>query len=346
MSRLVFAATALLAFALPTAADAAFTPSQFVVFGDSFLDAGAVNHATDGLFAPASQGFWQGRFSDGPNWIDYLGYANFGVATKAFNRGADVLPPPFTLGATNFAVGGARASGDDVQPIGTIPGLPTQMALYQGYLASTGQTVDSNALYVLNFGNNDVTLIESIQDDPELTPVEKSAQIAAVQNAYVQNMTVMALGLAANGAKHILIAGVPNPLEAHGQFLQMLLNNSLAAAQPNFDLLGSNLYQFDYFDFFNDLFADPTQFGLPADLDFATPCLAAEVPGPNVDCTGYLSFDGIHVTTDVQRAIAIRVAEQIGIASVPEPAAWGLMLAGFGAIGVALRRSRRVQLAT
>ena len=282
--------------------------------------------------------------------MDYLGYANLGAPTANFYAGnpAGTVPGApgfsFTPGATNFAVGGARASGDDVQPLGTIPGLPTQVAFYQGYLATFGLTVDAGALYVLNFGNNDVNYIQEIGADPGLSPADKAAAISAVQTAYVQNMTGVALGLASAGAKHILIAGVPNPTEVEGQFLQGLLNSSLDAAQSGFDLLGSSLYRFDYFDFFTDLLADPTQFGLPATLDFVTPCLVGETPSPNIDCTGYLSFDGIHVTTDVQRAIAVRVAEQIGIASVPEPATWGLMLAGFGAVGVAARRRNRAFL--
>lgn len=330
----VAAAFGALSLAPVAASAASFLPSQFVVFGDSFVDAGVVNRFTGGAIAPASQGFWQGRFSDGPTWVDYLGYANFGTTTKAFNAGVGPgqLPPPFQLGATNFAVGGARGSGDDVQAGGTIPGLNTQLAFYQGYLALTGQSVDANALYIINFGNNDVNFIQSLTGDP--------AAQAAVADAYVTNMTNAALGLVAAGARNVLIAGVPNPLEVEGQLLQQMLNSSLAAAQPAFSLAGANVQQFDYFAFFTALQADPTQFGLPSTLNFDVPCLAVETPGPNINCRNYLSFDGIHVTTGVQRAIAIQVARQLGIASVPEPQSWAMMLAGFGLVGWTVRRRR------
>jgi phospholipase/lecithinase/hemolysin len=318
------------------ASAATFVPSQFVIFGDSFVDAGVVNRFTGGAIAPASQGFWKGRFSDGPTWADYLSYANFGTPTRPFNAGvgAGQLPPPFQAGVTNFAIGGARGSGDDVQEGGTIPGLNSQLAFYQGYLAQTGQSVDADALYIINFGNNDVNFIQSLTGNP--------AAQAAVANAYVTNMTNAALGLVAAGARNILIAGVPNPLEVEGQFLQSLLNSSLAGAQPVFSLAGADVQQFDYFAFFTALQADPTRFGLPSTLNFDVPCLAVETPGPNIDCSNYLSFDGIHVTTVVQRAIAVQVGRQLGIATVPEPASWALMIAGFGLVGAAMRRRRAI----
>lgn len=328
----VAAAVGSLSLVASAASAATFVPSQFVIFGDSFVDAGSVNRFTGGALAPASDGFWQGRWSDGPTWVDYLGFANFGTTTKAFNAGVGPgqLPPPFKLGATNFAVGGARASSDD----GLIPGLNTQLLFYQGYLALSGQTVDPNALYIINFGNNDVNFIQSLAGNP-------MAQ-AFVADAYVTNMTNAALGLVAQGARNILIAGVPNPLEPEGQFLQGLLNGSLAAQQPFFSSFGANVQQFDYFAFFTALQADPTQFGLPAGLDFTTSCLAARVQMPTADCRNYLSFDGIHVTTGVQRAISIQVANQLGIAAVPEPQSWAMMIAGFGLVGSALRRRRSV----
>jgi outer membrane lipase/esterase len=100
---------------------------------------------------------------------------------------------------------------------------------------------------------------------------------------------------------------------------------------------------FDYFSFFNNLVSDPEDFGLPADLivDPTRYCLAEVAPSPNINCSQYLSFDGIHVTTGVQRAIAWQVSDQLMLGgAVPEPASWGLMIAGFGAVGFALRRRR------
>jgi hypothetical protein len=42
----------------------------------------------------------------------------------------------------------------------------------------------------------------------------------------------------------------------------------------------------------------------------------------------------------VQQAISIQVANRLGIAAVPEPASWALLILGFGVVGVAARRQR------
>jgi phospholipase/lecithinase/hemolysin len=312
MKRMILAAAAALVVAAPAAA----APSKFVVFGDSFIDSGNIQAAVGDSFTDPDLGYFRGRFSDGWNWVDYLGFANLGDTTKAS-----------LLGGTNFAFGGARGAGDDIVGPGlAIPGLASQGGLF---LASTGGVVDPEAFYIINFGNNDVSAIQN--GDTE------GLSIAEYQAAYVANMVGTVTFLNAAGAKNILIAGVPNPLEPEGVFLQSLLDAELDAVQP---FLTASLYRFDYFAFFTSLLADPTQYGLPADLNFFTPCLVAEIPGPDIDCSGYLSFDGIHVTRGVQQAISIEVARLTGLDAVPEPATWGMMIAGFGVVGVAMRRRR------
>jgi phospholipase/lecithinase/hemolysin len=330
-----FIAAAALVLATPAAS---FTPSKFVVFGDSFVDAGSVNQFSGGTLAPSALGFWYGRWSDGPSWVDYLGYANFGAPTKTFYTGnaPGTIPgsPGFTYtpGASNFAVGGARAGSND----GLIPSLPTQVGLYNQYLLATGDLPDANTLFILNFGNNDVNYINSLAGDPV-------AQVAAF-DAYVNNMAAVTLGLAMNGAQHILVAGVPNPTKAPGPALQAALDLALNAVETNPMFGTASLYRFDYFAFFNALEADPTQFGLPATLitDQSRNCLA-EVP-PLGDCSNYLLFDGTHVTRGVQQAISIQVGRQLGIAVVPEAGTWAMLIAGFGLVGTAARR-RRAQAA-
>jgi phospholipase/lecithinase/hemolysin len=326
----------LLAAATPAAA---YKPSGMVFFGDSFIDAGTVNQFTGGVVAPAAAGFYQGRFSDGPTWADLISRRNLGGTVNSFYTGNPPGTIPglpgfiYTPGATNFAVGGARAIGDD----GLIPGLQTQLGLYGQYLAATGDLFDSRTLFVLNFGNNDVTLLQQLAGNP-------AAQAAAAAT-YVSTMTGAASFLAANGARHILIAGVPNPTRLPGPALQAALDAQLDLVGPGFAAAGVSLYRFDYFDFFKRLEDDPTQFGLPSTFitDQNRFCLAEVLPGPGIDCTSYLLFDGIHVTEGVQRAIAFEIEGLVGLRGVvPEPATWAMMIAGFGLVGSALRRRRMV----
>jgi phospholipase/lecithinase/hemolysin len=326
----------LLAAAVPAAA---YTPSDMVFFGDSFIDAGAVNQFFGGAVAPAAAGFFEGRFSDGPTWADLIAQRNLGSTVSTFYTGnlPGTIPgqPGFTYtpGATNFAVGGARAIADD----GLIPGLPTQLGLYGQYLGATGDLPDAKTLFVLNFGNNDVTLLQDLAGDPV-------AQATAAAT-YVSNMVGAASFLAANGARHILIAGVPNPTREPGPALQAALDAQLDLAAPGFAAAGVSLYRFDYFDFFERLETDPTQFGLPSTLitDQGRFCLGENVPMPGIDCSNYLLFDGIHVTAGVQRAIAFEIEKVVGLRGVvPEPATWAMMIMGFGLVGSAMRRRRVV----
>ena len=50
--------------------------------------------------------------------------------------------------------------------------------------------------------------------------------------------------------------------------------------------------------------------------------------------------DNLPIPT-VEHAFAYLQPETLTISAVPEPASWALMLAGFGGIGVMMRRARR-----
>lgn len=315
----VLAAVTALAIAAPAAA---ISPTKFYIFGDSFTDAGNIAAATGNTIPDPTTGAWRGRFAEGPNWADWLSYAQFGKATR-----------PSLTGGNNFSFGGARAAQDDIinpgPPVVAIPGLNTQLGFYSAQVG----LVDPTALYIINFGNNDVNALQGTDADRE------GLSVADYQNAYVNNMVGAVAGLSALGAKNILLLGVPNPGEIEGLTLQAKLDLALNALPlpPT-----TNLYRYSYFSFFTRLATDPTQFDLPAGLDFSTPCLVGEAPtGPGVDCTGYLSFDGIHVTSKVQRALANDIASFVGLNAVPEPSSWAMMIAGFGLVGASLRQRRR-----
>jgi len=322
ISGLLIAAAA--AVAAPAAACCGI--SEVYVFGDSFADSGNANIGTAGLAANAAQGYYKGRFGDGYNFADYVS-----------KRLTGHYATPFLAGGNNFAVGGSRASSDYVSPDYPpliIPGLTTEQTYYAGKYPSVAPpffTVDPAGLYIVEFGNNDVN---AIQANPAAT--------AAITAAYVTNMMNAVLALNAGGATRIAVLGVPNPGEAEGIALQAALDLSLDAITP-FLKPSLTLTRFDFFDFFTRVQARPNLYGLPTTVDFTTPCLAAvAAPAvPNtIDCTGYFSFDGIHVTQPVQLEIARELLTQAGLPTVPEPSSWALMIGGFGLIGTALRRRR------
>lgn len=305
---------------LGAAPAAAALPSSVYVFGDSFVDSGNAFLGTGGMTAQPELGYFEGRFSNGPNFADFVSRRlTGGLATARL------------AGGTNYAIGGARAAGDAQFGPFTVLGLPNQLALYG---SDTGGAVDPDGLYILNFGNNDVNAIQS-GDTYGLSAFDYGQR-------YTSNIVNTILGLNAGGATRIVVLGVPNPTEAEGVALQAQLDAGLDAIAPS---LTADLTRFDFFDFFGRLQASPIRFNLPADVDFTTPCIPTRpVVNGEVDCTGYFSFDGTHVISTVQREIARELLVAAGLPTIPEPAVWVQMIAGFGLAGGALRAARASKL--
>lgn len=118
------------------------TFTDLVVFGDSLTDAGNVFDLSGGL-AGAPPNF-EGRFSNGPVWVEH-------VAT-AFD-----LPAPVASrqGGKNYAYGGAQ-TGDGNSTIVTELPIPNVGPQITDFLA-TGETLDEGDLVVLWAGHNDLT---------------------------------------------------------------------------------------------------------------------------------------------------------------------------------------------
>src|SRR4051794_25936876 len=96
----VFASSLFVACALATPLQAGqFT--QIVAFGDSLTDTGNLYAVTQtspsGPFPPSP--YYEGRFSNGPVWVEWL----------ALQLGVPA-PRPFVTGGTNYAFGGAETT--------------------------------------------------------------------------------------------------------------------------------------------------------------------------------------------------------------------------------------------
>lgn len=289
---------------------AAADPTDLVVFGDSLVDAGNVFTVTGGANPPASQGYFQGRFTNGYDFTDYLSIALTGAPTVASLQGGN-----------NWGWGGARGTGVGGFPV---PGLPQQIAEF----AVTGpRGAGPDSLYVLNFGGNDVFALES--GDTVIPP----DQFAAL---YITNMTNAVQFLADSGARNILVMGVPNT-SAVGLALDAQLQAALDGIEAGF-ADDTTLFRFSYAAFYGRLLSNPASYGFNNGIITDTFCLAEQtVVDGQVDCGDYFSFDGIHFTTKVHQGIYRDLVQAL---AVPEPATWALMIGGFGLIGGALRRNR------
>jgi phospholipase/lecithinase/hemolysin len=299
-------AVAVAAVAVPASA------LNLYVFGDSLVDAGNVSVATGGASPNPAQGYFQGRFTNGLNYVDYLNQRFAGVNTA-----------PSLLGGTNFAFGGARAIGNGFGGF-PVPGLPQQL---NSYFAATGGLADSNGLYVINFGGNDLFGIAS-GDTGGLTAND-------VVNLLIANTVGAVQSLSAAGAGKILVTGIPIG-GTLGVTIEGLLQSSLDAVEPG---LQAELFRFSYLDFYDRLFADPAAYGFGQGINVTSNCLADRTPvNGSINCAGYFSFDGTHFTAQVQRGIYRDLVQVLG---VPEPSSWAMLIAGFGLVGAAMRRQAR-----
>lgn len=298
--------------AFATLASTPAAATTLYVFGDSLVDAGNVAIITGNTIPDPAQGYYQGRFNNGLNYVDYLNQKLNGTNTVAS-----------LASGTNFAWGGSRAIGNGFGGFPT-PGLPQQLG---GYLAATGGLADPNGLYVINFGGNDLFGIAN-GDTGGLTPTQ-------VVNMLIGNTVGAVQALSAGGAGKILVTGIPVG-GAQGMAVDGLLQAALTAVEPT---LSAKLYRYSYLDFYARFNADPTAYNFPTPVNYTTPCIAAQpVVNGKINCSGYFSFDGTHFTAQVQRGIARDIVQVLG---VPEPSSWAMLIAGFGLVGAVMRQRQR-----
>ncbi|MUG98809.1 GDSL family lipase [Scytonema sp. UIC 10036] len=105
--------------------------NRLYVFGDSLSDVGNVYHASGKIYPP-NPPYFQGRYSNGLVWVEYL-------SSKL------ALTPEQNA---NFAYGGATTGN------GSVNGIPGLLAQVQAF-TKVHQEVNPNALYVLWAGAND-----------------------------------------------------------------------------------------------------------------------------------------------------------------------------------------------
>jgi phospholipase/lecithinase/hemolysin len=280
--------------------------SQMIDFGDSLSDTG--NDLI--MFGSPQAPYFQGRFSNGPNWIDQLA-AKLGVAD----------PQPSLAGGTNYAYGGATAAT-------LTAGVPNLGQQVQMYLQKSPQA-DPKALYTVLMGANDFF---GGQTNPSIPANAVNAALTS---------------LIAAGAKTIIVPNLPPQgitpqIRAQGQAAVDSIN--ARDAQFNADLAadvkalqqanpGVRIDFVDLFDEANAIIKNPAAFGFTNVTDEGI------LAPPGTDLSKYLFWDGVHPTTVGHTLIA----DAAFAAAVPEPT--GLALVGICGFGLALRAWRRKRAA-
>jgi phospholipase/lecithinase/hemolysin len=297
--------------------------SELVVFGDSLSDAGNVLIRTQAMpekyhaDPPAELGYFQGRATNGPNWVDHL---------------ADLMsiprPTASESGGLNYAFAGARTgSGTNERfPSPTYPPNPSLTVdrvgtQIQSYLTSHSAFTD-NQLVTLWAGANDI--------------VDLAAGTTTIETI-VNNIEGHVRQLAANGATTIVIPNqpdaslapffklptAPNPRVVLGAIMAIntQLEQRIETLRNDPALAGKRLVSVDMFSISQRLTTEPATFGLTNTTDAALSFPAGTVvPNPNE----YVFWDLIHPTTAAQRVFAVGACDAF---NCPEPSSIGMLTA-------------------
>jgi len=221
------------------------------VFGDSYCDVGNLFALTGGA-EPAAP-YYNGRFSNGPIWLDHV--AGFlGVPLKAS-----------ALGGTDYAFGGAWVTEPQ-----SVTGVPSVLQQVELYLSQHKDKADPNALYILEGGGNDI--LDTTSGSPE-----------ALGLRIAEGLAYSELLLRRAGARHFIIPDLFNValLPAAAGNTTFATAASAAADKALDELLGAeellegiHIVRMNVFSLFNAIATDPTHFGF---TNITNPCLTTVV---------------------------------------------------------------------
>jgi thermolabile hemolysin len=262
-------------------------PTKMIVFGASSADSGSAFALTGGAF-PAPP-YWQGRFSNGPNWVDQLA-----TLLKV------PVPGPFPLGGDNFAVAGAQ-TGAGFSNVCVGSTCAPNMGLQIHYYLSRSPVITGKELFVLQGGGNDFALFTGL-NNALLTAYEMRVNIETLAKAGATRFAVINLGVDNLSptkwlqSNNVWIQHFNSALQWHLKDLK--------------SKLGLTIAHVDYHSLMSAMIADPASFGLKNVTDAAWTRATGAVSNPDE----YFYWDGLHPTTVVHRFIANLAAASVGAA--------------------------------
>lgn len=284
------------AFALVLTSAHAAPITKLVIFGDSISDPGNL-YAASGGADPLSPPYHDGRFSNGPIWIDYLEQQT-------------------GLQVESHAYGGATSGTDNIanQTPGQYPGLQQQM---QNWAAANAGAADPDALYFIwATGSNDLTLLS-----PDASPAELEAFVGEI----ISNLLTAVGTVYALGGQNVVIGNLPDlgltpdaraaGLSTEISQLTALINLQLAAEIAN---LFAGAQILDTYHMLSDMIAHAADLGL---TNLTEPCLVRLGDSVSIcdDPGSYLFWDNVHPTTLAHFLFAEYFAASVLPAQVAEP---------------------------
>jgi phospholipase/lecithinase/hemolysin len=277
------------------AAQAQATPfvrfSDIVGFGDSETDSGNAFLASsllDNTAPNPSPPYFAGRWSNGPNWIDYLSRSR--LLAKRYIVG---VAPSLERGP-NYAWGGAR-TGDSSR----VPSLIDQV---RRYLITRDFKADPRALYIIWAGGNDLRDVLNGQ----------VAAVTAVAQA-VDNIALAIRRLQRTGAVHIVVFNLPNLGLAPAVNQNPKLVEAATGLTDAFNQALTNALHdlprvmlFDLYRLAEEAISNPEAFGLVnvTDACIGDPLTEEAMFEVCQEPEGFLFWDSLHLTTAGHRLLA------------------------------------------
>ncbi len=291
--------------------------SQIFVFGDSLSDTGNIFEITEGR-NPPSPPYFDGRYSDGPVWVEYL-------ALELEIGPADL---------TNYAFGGATTGTMNQDSNPRVIGLQQQIERF----VANQTSLDPDALYIIWAGANDY-LGGSASDPTQpvnqlITSIERLAERGA-QTFLIANLPDLGeLPATLNGERSPTLTTLS---DRHNQGLVVRLNALSQARSPDV-----NIIVLDVNTLFEEVTANPEGFGF---ADVTRACLAIQCQNPGE----FLFWDDIHPTTAAHQqiaALALSALQPANVDDLNEPSPHITLIAGgliFVVLSVSLVLKRKVK---
>jgi phospholipase/lecithinase/hemolysin len=267
--------------------------TNLYIFGDSYSDTGNAFNATGGTLAAPPN--YNGRFSNGRIWVDYLA-DSLEISLKSSTE--------CTLNnhGINFSFGGATTGQDNLFPavipnLPELPGLQQQIHLFTNLLQQNQHSAQPNALYVIWAGAADYA--------PFVNGIPKYSD----SNTSITNISTAVQALIEIGAKNILLINVidigKTPLASevnhitNAELVSQIINKHNQALQEiayTFDDK-INLILLDVKSIVDEAIAHPQKFGFTN-----TTQACSLVESSNSD--EYVFWYQVHLTSKVNQLIA------------------------------------------
>ena len=245
--------------------------TSIVSFGDSLSDVGNDYIGSGGTQPAPTADYYQGRFTNGGNWLDYLAH-DLGVAA----------PVASLAGGSNYAFGGASTgSGTTTYAPGqAVPNVDSQIAMY---LAS--HTPSPNQLFTIWAGANN--LLIGNQTNPTVPAHDIANAITTLANAGAKQFLIPNLPLLGEiPASSTLSLTQRAGLDAWSVGFNQTLQAEAASLQKS---LGVQIHIADIQTLLTNVMANPSQFGFTN--------VTGSAVNSSLTGNGYLFWDAEHPTT-------------------------------------------------